>query len=163
MTIVMLPLDQIGNEQSEFIRQIGGTPCFLNRDTISPKVLNEVQQGCFTHILISPELAIGDDFRLVASSPSFKQRVSLVVVDEAHLVHHWGRAFRTAYSRLNLLRSWLGSQIPWFACSATLDPETLKSLKKGISFDVDAKVQQMMDPGDSDAEQSHCSQNCPKR
>jgi hypothetical protein len=40
MTIVMLPLDQIGNEQSEFIRQIGGTPCFLNRDTISPKVLN---------------------------------------------------------------------------------------------------------------------------
>jgi hypothetical protein len=70
MTIVILPLDQIENEQSEYIRQIGGIPCFLNRDTISPKLLKEVQQRRFTHILISPELAIGDDFWSVASSPS---------------------------------------------------------------------------------------------
>ena len=140
-TIVILPLDQIGNEQSDYIRQIGGIPCFLNKDTICPKLLNEVQHGCFTHVLVSPELAIGDQFRPVASSPSFKQQVSLVVVDEAHLVHLWGRNFRAAYSRLNLLRSWLGSQIPWFACSATLDPETLESLKSGISFDPDVKVQ----------------------
>jgi superfamily II DNA helicase RecQ len=88
MTIVILPLDQIGNEQSEYIRQIGGIPCFLNRDTISPKLLREVQQRRFTHILISPKLSISDDFRPVASSPSFKQDVSLVVVDEAHLVYH---------------------------------------------------------------------------
>ncbi|RJE22630.1 DEXDc [Aspergillus sclerotialis] len=131
ITIVLLPLAQIGNEQSEYIRQIGGIPCFLNRDTISPKFLKEVQQRGFTHILISPELAIRDDFRLVASSPSFKQQVSLVVVDEAHLVHHWGRAFRTAYPGSHAL------------LHNTLDPETLKSLKKGISFDPDVKVQQM--------------------
>lgn len=141
VTIVILPLDQIGNEQSEYIRQIGGIPCFLNRDTINPKLLKGVQQRRFTHILISPELAISDNFRPVASNPSFKQFVSLVVVDEAHLVYHWGRAFRTAYSRLNLLRSWLGSQIPWFACSATLDPQTLESLRKGISFEADVKIQ----------------------
>lgn len=143
ITLVILPLNQIGNEQCEFIQQIGGMPCFLNRETIGPKLLNEVKQGHFTHVLISPELAIGDDFRPIASSPSFKQQVSLVVVDEAHLVYHWGRAFRTAYSRLNLLRSWLGSQIPWFACSATLDSQTLASLKKGITFEPDVKVQRM--------------------
>ena len=143
ITLVILPLNQIGNEQFEFIREIGGIPCFVNGETISPKLLNEVQQGCFTHVLISPELAISDDFRCIASSPSFKQQVSLVVVDEAHLVYHWGRAFRTAYSRLNLLRGWLGSQIPWFACSATLDPQTLESLRKGISFGPDVKIQRM--------------------
>lgn len=141
ITIILLPLDQIGQEQSEYIQRIGGNPCFLNRDTISPKILDAVQQGFFTHILISPELAIGDLFRPVACCPAFKQRVSLVVVDEAHLVRHWGRAFRTAYSRLNLLRGWLGSQIPWFACSATLDTETLESLRKGISFAPDVKIQ----------------------
>jgi DEAD/DEAH box helicase len=141
MTIIILPLDQIGDEQSEYIRQIGGIPCFLNRDTISPNLLDKVHQGSFTHILISPELAISDSFRPVASSPSFKQCVSLVVVDEAHLVYHWGRDFRTAYSRLNLLRGWLGSQIPWFACSATLDLQTLESLRKGISFEENVKVQ----------------------
>jgi DEAD/DEAH box helicase len=98
ITLVILPLNQVGDEQCEFIRQIGGLPCFLNSETIGPKLLNEVQQGCFTHVLISPELAINDDFRPIASLPSFKQQVSLVVVDEAHLVYHWGRAFRTVYS-----------------------------------------------------------------
>ena len=62
ITLVILPLNQIGNEQFEFIREIGGIPCFVNGETISPKLLNEVQQGCFTHVLISPELAISDDF-----------------------------------------------------------------------------------------------------
>ena len=80
ITLVILPLNQIGNEQFEFIREIGGIPCFVNGETISAKLLNEVQQGCFTHVLISPELAISDDFRCIASRPSFKQQVSLVVV-----------------------------------------------------------------------------------
>ena len=60
ITLAIFPLNQIGNEQFEFIREIGGIPCFVNGETISPKLLNEVQQGCFT--LISPELAISDDF-----------------------------------------------------------------------------------------------------
>jgi len=33
VTIVILPLDQIDNEQPDYIRKIGGIPCFLNRDT----------------------------------------------------------------------------------------------------------------------------------
>jgi hypothetical protein len=35
----------------------------------------------------------------------------------------------------------LGGQIPWFACSATLDSQTLESLRTGISFETDVKVQ----------------------
>jgi superfamily II DNA helicase RecQ len=33
ITLVILPLNQIGNEQFEFIRQIGGIPCFVNGET----------------------------------------------------------------------------------------------------------------------------------
>jgi hypothetical protein len=31
--------------------------------------------------------------------------------------------------------------VPWFTCSATLDPDTLEVLKKGVSFNTDIKVQ----------------------
>ena len=48
ITIVILPLDQIGNEQSNCIQQIGGVPCFLNRKTITPSLLDKIQQGHYT-------------------------------------------------------------------------------------------------------------------
>lgn len=112
ITVVILPLDQIGIGQEAYISRIGGRPCFLNKETINQKVLKQIQAGVFTHILISPELAVCKKFRLTASNPDFKQQLSLVVVDEAHLVSHWGRNSRPAYARLNQLRSLFGSEIP---------------------------------------------------
>jgi hypothetical protein len=139
-TVVVLPLDQIGQEQAEYITRIGGRPCFLNADTISAKVLADIQNGEYTHVLISPELAIGDKFHDTAINPVFKERLGLVVIDEAHLVSQWGRGFRTDYARLGQLRSLFGGRVPWFACSATLEAEALKELKKGVGFDDDVTV-----------------------
>jgi len=100
VTVVVLPLDQIGKEQAEYITRIGGRPCFLNADTISARVLADIQDGKYTHVLISPKLAIGDKFHATAINPKFKERLGLVVIDEAHLVSQWGRDFRTDYARL---------------------------------------------------------------
>jgi len=140
ITVVVLPLDQIGQEQTEYITCIGGRPCLLNAKTISTKILEDIQHEKYTHILISPELAIGDKFRKTATNPMFKERLGLVVVDEAHLVENWGREFRTAYARVGQLRSLFGVHVPWFACSATLDAETLEKVKKGAGFDVDVTI-----------------------
>ena len=140
ITIVVLPLDQIGLEQAEYITRIGGRPYFLNADTISEKVLVDIQNGKYTHVLISPELAIGDKFHATAINPAFKEGLGLVVIDEAHLVSQWGRGFRTDYARLGQLRSLFGSHIPWFACSATLDAEALEKLKTGVGFKDDVTM-----------------------
>ena len=67
ITVVVLPLNQIGQEQAEYISRIGGTPCFLNADTISVEILTDIRNGKYTHILISPELAIGDKFHTIAT------------------------------------------------------------------------------------------------
>jgi superfamily II DNA helicase RecQ len=64
----------------------------------------------------------------------------MIVIDEAHLVSQWGKSFRTDYARLSLLRSLLGTDIPWFACSATLDRKTLLALQKGASFGHDDPI-----------------------
>jgi superfamily II DNA helicase RecQ len=140
ITVVVLPLDQIGQEQAEYITCIGGKPYFLNADTISEKNLADLRDGAYTHLLISPELAIGERFHATATHPAFKERLGLVVVDEAHLVSLWGRDFRTDYAKLGLLRSLFGRHVPWFACSATLNATALKTLKQGLGFGDDVCI-----------------------
>ncbi|KAJ5109556.1 hypothetical protein N7532_002201 [Penicillium argentinense] len=141
ITLIVLPLNQIGIEQTEYIRNLGGRPCFLNVDTISAELLEAVKAAKYTHVLLSPELAIGDKFHAVATHPRFRERLRLVAVDEAHLVAHWGRAFRTEYARMHQLRALLGRKVPWFSCSATLDQATLETVKHGCGFLSDVKVQ----------------------
>ncbi|KAK7177851.1 RecQ family ATP-dependent DNA helicase [Paraphaeosphaeria sporulosa] len=99
------------------------------------KVLTDIENEKYTHVLISPELAISDKFHATATHPGFKERLGLVVIDEAHLVSQWGRDFRTAYARLGQLRALFGSHVPWFACSATLDDEALTTLKEGAGLE----------------------------
>ena len=140
ITLVVLPLNQIGVEQANYIESIGGRACFLNRETLSSELLDRIQAGTFTHVLLSPELAISDKFRPTALHPSFRDRLALVIVDEAHLVAQWGKDFRTDYARLHQLRSLFGRDIPWFACSATLDIKTLHAVIDGLGFQKDVKV-----------------------
>jgi superfamily II DNA helicase RecQ len=140
ITVVVLPLDQIGQEQTAYIARIGGRPCILNAETFSQGMLADIQAGKYTHILLSPELAVGDKFHNTATYPGLKERLALVVVDEAHLVSQWGKDFRKEYARVGQLRSLFGNSVPWFACSATLDTETLEKVKKGIGFDEDVTI-----------------------
>lgn len=140
ITLVVLPLNQIGVEQTNYIQNIGGRPCFLNAETFSAELLEEIQAGMFTHVLISPELAISDKFRPTAMHPGFRDRLALVVVDEAHLVAQWGKDFRTDYARLHQLRSLFGRDVPWFACSATLDMKTLHAVIDGLGFQKDVEI-----------------------
>ena len=76
----------------------------------------------------------------MAINPVFKEQLGLVVIDEAHLVSQWGRGFRTDYAWLGQLRSLFGGHVPWFACSATLEAEALKELKKGVGFEDDVTI-----------------------
>src|SRR5580658_3799092 len=71
ITLVIIPLDRIGTEQTKYIEDIGGRPCFLNGETFSSGLLEEIKAGKFTHILLSPELAISDKFRQTAIHSSF--------------------------------------------------------------------------------------------
>jgi len=48
-------------------------------------------------------------------------RVLSVVVDEAHVVSHWGSGFRKQYAALGILRALLPKGTPIVAMSATLD------------------------------------------
>ena len=81
-------------------------------------------------VLLSPEIALSTAFRAVLIDPSFQEKLSLVAIDEAHVVWEWGQSFRVQYSQLSLLRSFIPRGVPWLACSATLDPRTVYRVKE---------------------------------
>ena len=86
ISIVILSLDQIGKEQTEYIVWISERPCFLNADTISNKLLKKVEDAKYTYLLMSSELAVSKRLYKIILELKFKNQLALVVVDEAYLV-----------------------------------------------------------------------------
>lgn len=74
---------------------------------------------------------------------AFQSRVSMVVVDEVHLIPIWGgssdgpnRAFRTAYNAIGTLKSRLRSSTVFLGLSATLMPgKHTNIVKERLGFD----------------------------
>lgn len=141
VSFIIVPLKRIGYEQVANISRLRGKPCFLEKDTINSTILWEIQHRKYTHIFLSPELAVGKKMRPVIIDLANQGCIAAVFIDEAHLVTHWGANFRKDYANLGLLRCLIGPNVPWGACSATLDHATLTQLIKGASFKADVKIQ----------------------
>lgn len=93
-------------------------------------------------VLLGPELALSETFKTkVLRDPLFQQKLALVAIDEAHVVWEWGESFRTHYSQLVVLRSFIRRTVPWLACSATLDPQTLLKVQELCGFDSSVFIQ----------------------
>jgi superfamily II DNA helicase RecQ len=125
VVIAILPLLALGVEQANSIQKYlavnaGARPMFVNSKNISKSVLRDIQKGYYTHILVSPELLTGKEFRPLLEDPYFRSMIKWVVVDEFHLVSVWGKDFRKSYAMLEVIRHTLGNK-PWFGCTATLD------------------------------------------
>jgi superfamily II DNA helicase RecQ len=145
VAIIVLPLDKIGQEQVEKLRNLGSKldgdlirPIFVNADSksVDPRLFEDIMMLKYTHVFIGPEQAVSPGFGDILKEPNFKTKVSLVAIDEAHLVGKWGAQFRQSYAQLGLVRSRLGRacKAAWFACSATLDGKSLEALRKGAHF-----------------------------
>ncbi|KAH6666996.1 ATP-dependent DNA helicase [Halenospora varia] len=133
--LIIIPLDRIGQEQCIKIQRLpGARSVFINGRTDKTDTLaQDIEMGVYTHLIMGPEIAAGW-FRSIARNPSFKRRVSVVAVDELHLVALWGSGIRPQYAQLSLLRRRLGGDVPWFGCSATLDQTTLDIARKMTGF-----------------------------
>jgi len=61
-------------------------------------------------------------------------RILSVVVDEAHVISHWGAEFRKDYGRLGILRSILPVGTPFVAMSATLSRHIRRDVLRKLEF-----------------------------
>jgi superfamily II DNA helicase RecQ len=146
MTIIIIPLTELGKEQLQKIQLLPGCRPVLLAEEIFKKEKNRKEvyehlKRCeYTHILLSPEIAVEYEFSDIVSNPLFKSRVGLVVIDELHMVKQWGREFRKHYAQLSTLRLKLGFNVPWFGASATLANNTLKIVQKSVAFKDDVRI-----------------------
>ncbi|KAF8596321.1 P-loop containing nucleoside triphosphate hydrolase protein, partial [Ceratobasidium sp. AG-I] len=147
IVIVVSPLKLLEKNMVLSLERKGLSAVALNADTISAlnedgrDVWEECAQGAYRVVLCSPErLASGPMIKLI-SRKDFQSRVSLVVVDEVHLIPIWGgdgsgRAFRSAFTTIGLLRSILDSGTAYLGISGTLRlGEPTETVKEQLGFD----------------------------
>lgn len=75
-------------------------------------------------IILSPEELQNPEFRHLIDHANFSKRICKLGVDEIHLLHWWGKSFRTTFQQIGLLRPRLplfrGKTISLIGTTATL-------------------------------------------
>ena len=84
-----------------------------------------VLHGKVQLIFITPGYIIENSmFRNMLLSKTFKEKLVVLVVDEAHCIKMWGDQFRKAFSVIGDLRSVIPSNINIMVLTATATAET---------------------------------------
>jgi len=114
--LVISPLISLMKDQVDALTRLGFRAAFIN-STLQPaerrERIEKLRRGELELVYVAPEGLEGSLRSLVSGCD-----VSLVVVDEAHCISHWGHDFRPAYRRLGGLKQELGD-IPVLALTAT--------------------------------------------
>ncbi|KAF8151427.1 P-loop containing nucleoside triphosphate hydrolase protein [Crassisporium funariophilum] len=124
VTIMVLPLIALHDEMSEtFPNEFNLSAMSVNSSDggCAPDKLRKIVAGKWQIILISPEqLPTRQFIQQVLKDLQFKQKLCLVVTDEAHVILHWGSGFRKKYGELGFLQSFILKLTSIVALSATM-------------------------------------------
>ena len=114
--LVISPLISLMKDQVDSLTRFGFRAAVVNSSVDYEErrqILAALRRGEIELVYVAPEGLEGSLRGLIADCD-----VSLVVVDEAHCISHWGHDFRPAYRRLAGLKAELGD-IPVLALTAT--------------------------------------------
>ncbi|ETW86332.1 hypothetical protein HETIRDRAFT_415267 [Heterobasidion irregulare TC 32-1] len=121
-----------------FVRSIWSTAVVL---MITPLIdvglqnlLEEVEQGKWLVIILSPEWLNSLEFERIVQNKWFRKLLALYVIDEAHIVLPWAADFCEAYGQINYIIACIPVGIPILVMSRTLGSEAETSLTKFLGF-----------------------------
>src|SRR5207244_4658805 len=114
--LVLSPLISLMKDQVDGLERLGFRAAVFNSsldDSERSARLRALRRGEIELLYVAPE-ALRQSLRsIIAECP-----ISLVVVDEAHCISHWGHDYRPAYRQLRALKAQRGD-IPALAIAAT--------------------------------------------
>ncbi|KAJ7476583.1 P-loop containing nucleoside triphosphate hydrolase protein [Mycena latifolia] len=141
VTLMISPLIALHDEQVETFREefkLKAIAVNSSNGGCKIEVLKEIINGEHQIVLISPEMVLSRRFiREVLRNTEFGKRVLSVVVDEAHVVSHWGASFRKKYGTLGMIRAFLPRGTPIVALSATLPARIRSDVLSKLQFSRD--------------------------
>ncbi|MDR3254133.1 MAG: DNA helicase RecQ [Synergistaceae bacterium] len=133
ISIVLSPLISLMKDQVDALRQNGVNAASINSSMEWDDVLEifrAARRGDVTLLYVAPERLDGEGFREFLSSLD----VSMVVVDEAHCVTHWGHDFRPAYLNIAPAVSSLAKRPVLAAFTATATPEARTDIIRQLAL-----------------------------
>lgn len=133
ITIVVSPLIALMKDQVDSLKANGVSAEFLNSSLSYPnqkKILEQVRTGKIKILYVAPE-RISEEGSLAAVTGDIK--VSLIAIDEAHCISHWGHDFRPDYLVLGSLKKQF-PDVPVIALTASADKITRDDIVKQLNL-----------------------------
>ncbi|KAJ3574267.1 hypothetical protein NP233_g1884 [Leucocoprinus birnbaumii] len=132
-TFFVSPLIALQEEQvATFREEFGLEAVAVNsygHNPLTNSMMKDICRGRWQIVVISPEMLLSKHFiNGVLRNRDLIPRIMAIVVDEAHVVSHWGTDFRKMYGRLGILRALLPRNTPFVAMSATLPPRVRRDV-----------------------------------
>ena len=128
LTVVISPLIALMKDQVDALRLNGIPAAFLNSTQSSfeqDSILHKVNSKELKLLYLAPESVF---LRKIASF-----NVSLIAIDEAHCISHWGHDFRPDYLQLAQLKRSM-PDVPVIALTATADSLTRKDIVEKLEL-----------------------------
>ncbi|KAA1071121.1 hypothetical protein PGTUg99_017459 [Puccinia graminis f. sp. tritici] len=151
VVLVLNPLDSLGDDQVREKKLVNINAINLNKMTLNMDTVNKIKRGAFSFVYLSPEVFLNSSiFTELFFSDEFQDILSLVVVDEAHMIYLWGlvvskqsksliifarledqAVFRPGYGHLGT-RIMATNNIPVLLLSATCRPVAVSAITTSL-------------------------------
>lgn len=129
--ILISPLLALMRNQIAAAQRMGVRAAAINSDNFSEwtEVERALRDGTIDVLLISPERLANERFRTKVLA-GIADKVSLLVIDEAHCISDWGHDFRPHYRLLERIVKSLPSNLRLLATTATANRRVMEDLNE---------------------------------
>ena len=128
LTIVVSPLIALMKDQVDSLRLNGIEAAYINSTQSwheQENVLRDAQTKKLKLLYVAPEKLLGNSMAFLHTLEACG--ISLIAIDEAHCISHWGHDFRPEYLMLSSLKKSF-PDVPVIALTATADKVTQKDI-----------------------------------
>lgn len=134
LTIVVSPLIALMKDQVDSLRLNGIQAAYINSTQSwqeQERILTDARLKKLKLLYMAPEKLLGNSMAFLHTLEAFG--ISLIAIDEAHCISHWGHDFRPEYLMLaNVKKSF--PDVPVIALTATADKLTQKDILEKLEL-----------------------------
>lgn len=114
VVIILMPLKLLQAEQNSLINRIFfGKAITLTGENNQKAVQKSIRSQNYTYVFTSLEIALSKKFKAnVLDHLRFSQHLSLLAIDEIHLVEEWDNSFQPLYSKIQKVQKRVASHVP---------------------------------------------------